>query len=59
LRIAAHALAGNTTSHAQPNAQCPANGLRSHFDMMVSATAGAELLADLLDLPVALGPLRK
>lgn len=38
------ALAGNASCDAQPDAQYPADGLRSHFDMMVSATVGALLV---------------
>ena len=59
LGIAVDALAGNTPRHAKPNAKHSADRLRSHFDMMVSATVGGRLLAPLPDLPVALGPLRK
>lgn len=43
LRIAAHALAGDTSGHAQPNPQHSSDGLRSHSDMMVSATIGEKL----------------
>jgi hypothetical protein len=31
-----HALPGNAPGHAQPNAQCPADVLRFHFDSMVT-----------------------
>lgn len=46
LRSAAQALACHTTSHAQPNAKHPSDGLRLHFDMMLSAVVGNLLCTD-------------
>lgn len=37
------ALTGDTARDAQPNSHYPANSLRSHFDMMVTAADGAAL----------------
>ncbi len=46
LRRAAQALACHTTSHTQPNAKHPSDGLRLHFDMMLSAVVGNLLCTD-------------
>ena len=35
-----HVLAGNASGNAEPDAKCAANGLRLHFDLMVSVLLG-------------------
>jgi hypothetical protein len=46
IRFGGQTLAGHTPCHAQPDAEYPPDGLRSHFDMMVTAGEGCLLCTD-------------
>ena len=54
-----HTLAGDPSGDAESDAQCPANGLRLHFDLMVTAWLLTALLGDCWLLAVALGRRKK